>query len=529
MNRLVLLFFYLIVAQCTFATTINMREAGAINDGKTLNTQVIRKTIDKLSAQGGGTLFFPAGTYLTGPIVLKSNITIDIESGATILFSSNFDDYLPFVEMRYEGVVMKSFSPLFYAYGQENITIKGRGKVDGNGQAWWYAAWALEGSKPSDKELAQRVEKYRTLWDKENSDFQIEQNSDWEGTLAKKFFRPSFIQFYKSKNIRIEGITLVNSPFWTVNPEFCENVTVDGITINNPYSPNTDGINPSSCKNVHIANCHISVGDDCVTIKSGRDAQGRKYGVPCENVTITNCTMLAGHGGVVIGSEMSGDVRKVAISNCVFDGTDRGIRIKSVRGRGGMVEEIRINNIVMKNIKKEGIVVSLYYGNSPIEPLSDRTPVFRNIHISDVTGSNVNVACLVEGIEEMPVSDVSFDNINMDAKSGFDISRAKDIRLNNVQVNVQLGAAFKLFNVENVYLNNLSTLKPLADKPLIEASDVKGMFVTGCFPLTGNRSFLSLKGAKSDLIVLSGNYLNRIAHPIEKQDGLNPTINLIEK
>lgn len=528
MKRILTICLLALSMQWIAAETVDMQKAGAVADGKTLNTAVIKKTIERLAAHGGGTLFFPAGTYLTGPIVLKSNITIDIESGATIRFSENYDDYLPFVEMRYEGVVMKSFSPLFYAYNQENITIKGRGKIDGNGQVWWNAVWALEGAK-KDEALAARVQKYRALWDKENPDFQMEANSDWKGTLEKKFFRPSFIQFYKSKNIRIEGITLVNSPFWTVNPEFCENVTVDGITINNPYSPNTDGINPSSCKNVHIANCHISVGDDCVTIKSGRDAQGRKYGVPCENVTVTNCTMLAGHGGVVIGSEMSGSVRKVTISNCVFDGTDRGIRIKSVRGRGGSVEEVRVSNIVMKNIKKEAMVLSLFYGNAPLEPLSERTPIFRNIHISNITGSNINLVCQLEGIEEMPVSDVSFEDINMDAKSGFEISRAKDIRLSNVQVNVQLGAPFKLADVSNAYLSNVSTLKPLAEKPLIEANNVSDLFITGCFPQAGNRSFLSLSGGTSNNIILTGNYLSRIANPIEKQVDLNKNIVIVEK
>ena len=160
-------------------------------------------------------------------------------------------------------------------------------------------------------------------------------------------------------------------------------------------SPNTDGINPESCKNVHISDCHISVGDDCITIKSGRDLQARKLGVPCENITITNCTMLSGHGGVVIGSEMSGGVKKVTISNCVFDGTDRGIRLKSTRGRGGIVEDIRVSNIVMSNIKKEAIVLNLKYSKMPAEPKSDRTPEFRNIYVSGVTVRDANTPIMV--------------------------------------------------------------------------------------------------------------------------------------
>ena len=193
------------------------------------------------------------------------------------------------------------------------------------------------------------------------------------------------------------------------------------------------------------------------------------------------------------------------------------------------MEEVRVSNIVMKNIKKEAMVLSLFYGNAPLEPLSERTPIFRNIHISNITGSNINLVCQLEGIEEMPVSDVSFEDINMDAKSGFEISRAKDIRLSNVQVNVQLGAPFKLADVSNAYLSNVSTLKPLAEKPLIEANNVSDLFITGCFPQAGNRSFLSLSGGTSNNIILTGNYLSRIANPIEKQVDLNKNIVIVEK
>lgn len=497
------------------AETINIAQSGGKGDGKFLNTAVIKKAIDKLSAQGGGTVFFPAGTYLTGPIVLKSNITIDIEAGATLLFSDNFADYTPFVEMRYEGVVMKSFVPFFYAYEQENITIKGEGKIDGNGKRWWYATFTIEGAH-KDEAFKKELEIYQNMWEKENPGFTVEEQSDWKRTLAKKFFRPPFIQPYKCKNFTVEGITIVNSPFWTVNPEFCENVTVHGVTINNPDAPNTDGINPSSCKNVHISDCHITVGDDCITLKSGRDLQGRQYATPCENITITNCTMLSGHGGVVIGSEMSGDVRKVAISNCVFDGTDRGIRIKAARGRGGIVEEIRVSNIVMKNIVKEAIVLNLFYSNVPAEPVSERTPIFRNIHISDLTGSEVNSACKVLGIEEMPIDNISFSNINIDAETGFEIDKASNVMLNDIQVNAKIGAPFKISDSREFRINNVFTVKPNSEKPVIEMTNVKDIFIRGCFPVAGNQTFLKLDGSGTDNVILNGNHLDRLSMPVMK-------------
>jgi len=417
------------------AERVDMVVAGAKQDGKTLNTTLINNTITRLNAKGGGTLFFPAGKYLTGAIKLKSNITIELEAGATLLFSDNFDDYLPFVEMRHEGILMKSFSPLIYAVDAENITIKGEGKIDGQGQKWWDEFYrVIEDLKANG---IRNFNKYQPMWDKANDAKALyaETNEDYVSSMQRRFFRPPFIQPVRCKNVKIQGITIINSPFWTVNPEFCENVTVEGITINNPLSPNTDGINPESCRYVHISNCHISVGDDCITLKSGRDLQARKLGMADENITITNCTMLAGHGGVVIGSEMSGGVKKVTISNCVFDGTDRGIRIKSTRGRGGVVEDIQVSNIVMKNIKEEAITLDLLYSKMPVEPLTERTPIFRNINISNVTGSDVLIPIKIRGLEESPISDITFTNINIDGKQKCVFQNYKNIKMNDVFVN----------------------------------------------------------------------------------------------
>lgn len=426
----------LAVTTTALAERVDMKQAGAVTDRTTVNTRLINSTIERLAGEGGGTLFFPAGRYLTGPIRLKSNITLELEAGATLLFSTNFDDYLPFVEVRHEGVMMKSFCPLIYATDAENITIKGEGTLDGQGKAWWDEFFkVLIDLRDNGK---RDVNKYQPLFEKENDVKKIasETNEDWHGTLDRRFFRPPFIQPIRCKNVRIEGVKIINSPFWTVNPEFCDNVTVDGVTIHNVDSPNTDGINPESCRNVHISNCHISVGDDCITIKSGRDLQARNIGAACENITVTNCTMLSGHGGVVIGSEMSGGVRRVTITNCVFEGTDRGIRLKSTRGRGGIVEDIRISNIVMKDIKKEALTFNLKYSRMPQEPKSERTPVFRNIHISGVTVVDVNVPIQIVGLEEAPISDIVLRDIQIkNGKQPNEFKDCENILMENVVVN----------------------------------------------------------------------------------------------
>ena len=418
------------------AERVDMLKSGAKADGKTLNTMLINHTVDRLSQAGGGTLFFPAGTYLTGAIRLKSNITLELEAGATLLFSDNFDDYLPFMEVRHEGVMMKSFSPLISAMDAENITIKGEGTLDGQGKAWWTEFFRIY--VDLEKNGMRELNKYQPLWERENDveALYAETNEDWHGTLKRRFFRPPFIQPVRCRRVRIEGVKIINSPFWTVNPEFCDNVVVTGVTIHNVPSPNTDGINPESCRNVHISDGHISVGDDCITLKSGRDAQARRLGVPCENITITNCTMLSGHGGVVIGSEMSGSVRKVTISNCVFDGTDRGIRIKSTRGRGGVVEDIRVSNIIMSNIKREAVVLNLKYSEMPVEPMSERTPLFRDISISGLTAVGVKTPVKIVGLEEAPVTDIILRDINVkNAREKCIFENCERIRLTDVIVN----------------------------------------------------------------------------------------------
>ncbi len=402
------------------AERVDLSIIGADASGKTLNTDLINATIERLSSDGGGTLFFPAGDYLTGPIELRSNITIDLESGATIRFSDDFDLYLPFVKVRHEGVMMRSFKPMLYANECENITIKGEGTLDGQGQKWWTEfSRVVKDVRANGKN---DINKYQVIFEEENDMDMIRAsvNEDWHESLNRRFFRSPLVHFLDCAKIRISGVTFTNSPFWTINPQYCDNLTIHGITIDNPGSdaPNTDGINPESCSNVRISDCHISVGDDCITIKSGRDKQGRDIGVPCDNITITNCTMLAGHGGVVIGSEMSGGVKRIVISNCVFDGTDRGIRIKSTRGRGGVVEDIRVSNIVMHNIQREAIMLNLKYSKMPDEPKSERTPEFKNVYISGLSVNKVDTPIRVIGLKEAPITGITVrDFVTYNAKN----------------------------------------------------------------------------------------------------------------
>jgi polygalacturonase len=408
---------------------------------------------------------------VTGAVTLKSNITLQIEAGAVLLGSERIEDF-PVIEGRWEGVERKHHASLINGEGLENIAIVGRGTLDGRGRVWWEARDRLEHP------------------------------------------RGRLIGLYRCRNVRITGVTLTNSPAWTVNPVYCENVTVDGVTIiNPPDSPNTDGINPDSSRNVRIANCHIDVGDDCITIKSGRDEDGRRVGRPCENITITNCTMIHGHGGVVIGSEMSGGVNNVVISNCVFDGTDNGIRMKTMRGRGGVVQDIRVSNIVMRNVGR-AIKLNMHYHRTDPEPVSERTPAFRNIHISGITVRGAKEAGYFRGLEEMPLEKISLSNAIMYTEKGISCTSARNLAFHNVEVQTKEGSALDCIDVEDLEVDGFKSRAPHDDAPVIRLEQVQQVLVRGCRALPGTSVFLELAGNRTDGVRMLGNALGSAAEAV---------------
>ncbi len=500
---------------CSYAgaqETCNVLTKGIDNTGDKINTTLIQNTIDQMNNSGGGTIYFPSGIYLTGPIELKSNITLFLDAGAILKFSDNFDDYLPMVESRWEGIDVVNFKPLIYAYEATNISITGRGTIDGQGRKWWDFHHSLY-AKPKDYKS-----KWQTIFAENNKNVIM---PDIPEMIERGFCRPPLFQPMYCTNILVEGITFTNSPFWTVNPEFSENINLLNLTINNPDSPNTDGINPESCKNVHIANCNISVGDDCITIKSGKDKAGRIKNVPCENVTITNCTMQDGHGGVVIGSEMSGGIKKVTISNCVFEGTDRGIRIKSTRGRGGMVEDINVSNVVMKNIRKEAIKINMFYSKTAAEPVSERTPAFRNIHFNNVTGNAYQAGFLL-GLNELKLADISFNDLHIKSQIGFTIEDAEGIEFHNCVINTKEGYTIDTKNTRYIEIDNLKNNTQNQKSALINMLDTQDAWIHNCYPFFELKSFLKIDGANSDRITISGNNLQNVIKAVDPGDSVNP-------
>lgn len=345
-------------------------------------TEAFRKAVEQVETNGGGTIFVPAGTYLTRSIQLVSHTTLWLDNGAELLFSDEIEKY-ELLEGNFEGITRRMYKPCIYMKDAVNVVIKGEGTINGNGRKWWERIWA------------------KTLEDA----------------------RPCLVYFEHCENVKILNVKLTNSPAWTVHPLFSTNVLVSGVTIKNPAdSPNTDGINPDSCTNVRISDCIIDVGDDCIAIKSG--VEESLVLKPCENITITNCVMVHGHGGVVIGSEASGDVRNVVVSNCVFQDTDRGIRLKTRRRRGGKMEKLTFSNIIMDRVMCP-FVFNMYYfcgklGKEPWvsdrrpAPVDEGTPVIRDININNVTVVNAtSCAGVICGLTEMPVENVTFANCNI--------------------------------------------------------------------------------------------------------------------
>lgn len=441
--------------------TLSIVKFGALPDGSTLNTASINNTIESLAKKGGGVVKVPAGLWLTGPIVLKSNINLYLATGATLLFTKDFNQY-PLVAVNWEGLPqMRNQSPIS-ATGANNIAITGKGIIDGNGDAWrmvkkdklnetqWKKLVSSGGILSEDKKTWYPSEKSLN-GSKLNNPGVISPEKDAAFyNSVKDFLRPNLLLLISCKNILIEGVTFQNSAAWCLHPLMCEHLTVRNVFVKNPwYAQNGDGIDVESCKNVLIENSTFDVGDDALCMKSGRDTEGRKRGMPTENVTIRGCTVYASHGGFVIGSEMSGGARNMNVSNCTFIGTDIGLRFKTTRGRGGVVENIFIKDIYMKDIVGEAILFDMYYmAKDPIplagekrelpqvefKPVDETTPVFKNFHISNVYCNGADKAIFIRGIPEMHVKDVVLENMVLQADKGFDIQEASGITFKNINV-----------------------------------------------------------------------------------------------
>ncbi len=377
---------------------INILELGAEPGGVVLCTEAIQGAIDSCSVLGGGRVLVPEGIFLSGGLKLKSNVNLHLDPGSVLRFSTDRSCYLPLVHTRFEGMECMNFSPFIYAYEQENIALSGSGTIDGQGASWWgwKGSWGGDidtGWKPGNKSQKKSVARLRQMVEDQ---IPADQRIFGEGAML----RPNFIQPYKCRNVLISGVRIIGSPMWVIHPVLSENVIVRGVHIES-LGPNNDGCNPECCKNVLIEDCYFNTGDDCIAIKSGRNKDGRLPGIPSENIIVRNCHMAEGHGGVVIGSEMSGGVRNVFAEGCIMDShnLERAIRIKSNSVRGGLVENVFIRNIEVKQVKEAILKINMFYSTQR----GKHIPGVRNITLEKVQGGQSEYAVWIKGYKELPV------------------------------------------------------------------------------------------------------------------------------
>ncbi|HEV2764088.1 MAG TPA: glycoside hydrolase family 28 protein [Pyrinomonadaceae bacterium] len=370
---------------------------GARPDGPD-STDAIRRAVEACHRAGGGRVVVPRGTFHTGAIHLKSNVNLHVSEGATLKFSADPKQYLPVVFTRYEGTEVMNYSPLIYAFEQQNIAVTGRGTLDGSASDdnWW--KWARRGPNREPSRQAPDVQRLREMAAR---GVPVRERVFGEGY----HLRPPFIQPYRSRNILIEGVRIIRSPFWEIHPVLSQNVTVRGVHIET-HGPNNDGCDPESSRDVLIEDCYFDTGDDCIAIKSGRDDDGRRINVPSENIIVRNSTMKDGHGGVVIGSEISGGVRNVFVENCKMDSPnlDRALRFKSNALRGGVLENVFMRDVQVGRVAEAILTIDFLYAGER----GPHKPVLRNVQLERVTSTNSPRVMWVVGFPGVTIEDVRF-------------------------------------------------------------------------------------------------------------------------
>ncbi len=397
--------------------------------GATDSTEAIRQAIDECNKKGGGRVVVPAGEFLTGAIHLKSNVNLYVSKGATIKFSKDPQKYLPVVFTRWEGMECMNYSPFIYAFEQQNIAVTGEGTLDGqsNESFWlWHGnknyGWkeGMPNQKPDRAKLYEMMDKGVPVSERVFGE--------------NHYLRPQFVQPYRCKNVLIDGLTIINSPMWEIHPVLCENVTVQNLKINS-HGPNNDGCDPESCKDVLIKNCVFDTGDDCIAIKSGRNADGRRINVPTENVVVTGCTMKDGHGGITVGSEISGGVRNVFGENCQMSSPnlDHALRVKNNAMRGGLLENFYFRNITVGQVAHAVITIDFNYEEGA---KGNFTPVMRNYVVENLRSGKSEYGVDIQGLSNAPVYEIQIKNTTFDnVQKGNIATNIKGVTLDNFKVN----------------------------------------------------------------------------------------------
>ena len=406
---------------------------GAVEGGEVAATEAFRRAVAACHEAGGGRVVVPAGVFLTGPVHLRSNVNLHVADGATLRFTTAPADYLPAVFTRWEGVELMNYSPLVYAFEQENVAVTGGGTLDGQagGTDWWTWKGPWKDNRHGWTEgMPQQKPARDRLFQQAESGVPVEERVYGEGD----YLRPSFVEFYRCRNVLVEGVTVVRSPMWLLHPTLCTNVTVRDVTANS-HGPNNDGCNPESCTDVLIEGCLFDTGDDCIALKSGRNADGRRLAAPIQNVVVRDCTMRDGHGGVVIGSEISGGARDVFAERCRMDSPnlERVLRIKTNSVRGGVVEGVYMRDVVAGQVADAVVRINYLYEEGDAGPFD---PIVRDVDVRRVTSEQSEYALYLIGYPDDPIRDVRLADCRFDGVAeGSVIEHVEDLVFDDVLIN----------------------------------------------------------------------------------------------
>ncbi|MET0647355.1 MAG: glycoside hydrolase family 28 protein [Pyrinomonadaceae bacterium] len=411
----------------------SLTKYGAAGDGKFDCTEAFRKAITACNKAGGGRVVVPAGTFLTGPVHLLSNVNLHVSEGATVKFIQDPAKYLPLVFSRWEGMELMNYSPFIYAFEQKNIAVTGTGTLDGNSdhEHWW--PWKGQERHGWKKGTPNQLKSRNALMEMVERGVPVSERVFGEG----HYLRPQFVQPYRCTNVLIEGVRVINSPMWELNPVLCTNVIVRNVRIET-HGPNNDGCDPESCRDVLIEDCLFDTGDDCIAVKSGRNADGRRLNVPSENIIIRGCRMKEGHGGITLGSEISGGVRNLFAENCTLDSPnlDHALRFKNNAVRGGLLENIFFRNITVGQVAHAVLTVDFNYEEGAKGKF---TPVVRNLSVQNLKSGKSRHALDVQGFANAPVFDLrlkdcTFDNVERPSV----VKNVSGLTLENVKINGQV-------------------------------------------------------------------------------------------
>jgi polygalacturonase len=485
----------------------NVVDFGAKNDGSANAADAFKAAIAAAKSAGGGTVFVPAGHYVSGPIEMVSNLTLEFDAGAIVEFPATM---LPFTPGRQQGIETLTPVPLIGGHDLENVAVVGRGELMSSNADWM----KLHGRQQANGEDVGSANgpNWERLLNDLNAGKTIPED---EYKAAAAELRPSFIRFMNSRNILISGLRFIGSPMWTVHLLYSDNATVENLVIETYPGVHTDGIVVDSSRFVRIANDYIDTGDDGIVIKAGKDADGLRVNRPAEDVTITNCTVHHAHGAVSIGSETSGSIRNIAASNMTVVDAENGARIKSARGRGGVVEDIRFDNWTMENVG-EGIVVTNYYlmegeTRHGAEPVSKTTPIFRNIAMSHMTIDGAKKLIDIDGLPEMRIESLHISDVMGTGQAGMTAAYTDDLELHDVQLNAAAGPAFTVEHASNLEMDDVTTRKPIEEMPVIRLEDAPGAIVRNSRAFKGTNVFLSTGPGELRGIVFDGNALANAA------------------